>query len=112
MSDSPAEVLPRLVKLALEICNAASAGISIFEPEHSRFRWFALHGVLRAFEGATTPRNNSPCGVCLDNNAPVLMDRPERIYDWISDAKITVPEDAGPTARPGCRCDWHFVNCQ
>jgi GAF domain-containing protein len=51
-----------------------------------------LSGVLSTFEGATTPRNFSPCGVCIDNDEPVLMDRPERAYDWIRDANIIVPE--------------------
>lgn len=92
MSDQPTEILPQLVKLAMEISGAASAGISILEPEKELFRWFGLAGVLAAFEGATTPRNNSPCGVCLDFDGPILMDRPERVYAWIADANITVPE--------------------
>jgi two-component sensor histidine kinase len=92
MSDHPAEVLPRLVRLAMEICGADSAGISILEQEAEQFRWFALSGVLARFEGATTPRNFSPCGICLDTNGPVLMARPERAYDWIRDAGISVPE--------------------
>jgi hypothetical protein len=92
MSSAPSEILPRLVALAMDICGAESAGISILEPGDELFRWFALSGVLSTFEGATTPRNFSPCGVCLDRNGPVLMARPERIYDWIRDANITVPE--------------------
>jgi two-component sensor histidine kinase len=48
--------------------------------------------VLSAFEGATTPRNFSPCGVCLDENGPVLMENPEKVYDWIREANISVPE--------------------
>ena len=92
MSDHPDEVLQRLVKLGMEICDAHSAGISIFEPEAGQFRWHALAGELATFEGATTPRNFSPCGVCLDLAEPILMERPERAYDWIRDAGITVPE--------------------
>ncbi|MET3220128.1 two-component sensor histidine kinase [Bradyrhizobium diazoefficiens] len=92
MSDHPDEVLPRLVKLGMEICGAHSAGISIFEPEVGQFRWHALAGELATFEGATTPRNFSPCGVCLDLAQPILMEHPERAYDWIRDAGITVPE--------------------
>lgn len=92
MSDHPAEVLPRLVKLAMEICDAESAGISILEPEAEQFRWYALSGILSAFEGTTTPRHFSPCGVCLDTDGPVLMKRPERAYDWIREANISVPE--------------------
>lgn len=92
MSDHPDEVLPPLVKLGMEICGAHSAGISILEPEAGQFRWHALAGELATFEGTTTPRNFSPCGVCLDLAEPILMERPERAYDWIRDAGITVPE--------------------
>jgi two-component sensor histidine kinase len=90
MADHPSEVLPRLVQLALEICNADSAGISVLEGDH--FRWFNLKGQLAAFEGTTTPRNDSPCGVCLDQRSPVLMEHPERAYGWIADARVCVPE--------------------
>jgi len=76
----------------MEICSAESAGISVLEPETEQFRWFGLTGVLATFEGTTTPRNNSPCGVCLDQLRPTLMEHPERAYDWISDARIEVPE--------------------
>ena len=32
--------------------------------------------MLSTFEGATTPHEFSPCGVCIDNNEPVMMTRP------------------------------------
>src|SRR5262249_29956401 len=47
---------------------------------------------LAPFEGATTPRDFSPCGITLDRNSPVLSLHPERFYSWISDAQIVVPE--------------------
>jgi two-component sensor histidine kinase len=92
MSSAPNEVLPCLVELAMQICGANSAGVSILEAEAEQFRWFVPTGILSIFEGATTPRNVSPSGVCLDAGGPVLMARPERVYDWIRDAGITVPE--------------------
>jgi two-component sensor histidine kinase len=92
MAEHPTDVLPRLVQLAMEVCGANSAGISILEPATDEFRWYGLKGVLATFEGAKTPRYNSPCGLCLDVAGPILMDRPERAYDWIRDANITVPE--------------------
>ena len=92
MADRPAEVIPRLVELAMDACGGNSAGVSILESENEEFRWFGLKGVLQAFEGAKTPRNDSPCGVCMDLVEPILMDRPERAYSWIRDANITVPE--------------------
>ncbi len=92
MADHPGDVLPRLVKLAMELCSAESAGVSVLDAEAELFRWFGLQGKLAVFEGATTPRHHSPCGVCLDRHDAILMARPERVYDWIRDANISVPE--------------------
>jgi two-component sensor histidine kinase len=93
MAVAPEEVLPRFVDLAMEMTGGVSAGISLYEGDDTRvFRWRYLRGVLSHFDEATTPRDNSPCGTTLDQNAPVLARHPERIYDWISDANIVVPE--------------------
>ena len=92
MAEDPGQVLPRLVKLAMDICGADSAGVSVLDRDAEVFRWLGLQGALSVFEGATTPRNHSPCGICLDCDGAILMERPERVYEWIADANITVPE--------------------
>jgi len=94
MSDRPAQLLPRLVDLAIEITGGATGGLSLYEesPAPGVFRWHYLRGTLAKFNGGTTPRNFSPCGITLDNNAPVLSRRPERYYTWLADAGITLPE--------------------
>ncbi|RYD86900.1 MAG: histidine kinase, partial [Sphingomonadales bacterium] len=94
MADRPAEVLPDFVALAMELTGATSAGLSLFEeqPGDGVFRWRHLHGMLSPFEDALTPRMDSPCGVTLDQNRPVLARHPEQIYDWISAHDIIVPE--------------------
>lgn len=92
MADNPKAVLPRLVRLAMEACGAESAGISLLEHEVREFRWFGLHGALAAFEGTRTPLDYSPCGVTLQQNAPVLMKHPETVYGWIRSAGISIPE--------------------
>jgi two-component sensor histidine kinase len=92
MADNPKAVLPRLVRLAMEACGAESAGISLLEHEVREFRWFGLHGALAAFEGTRTPLDFSPCGVTLQQNAPVLMQHPETVYGWIASAGISIPE--------------------
>ncbi len=94
LADASSEVLPRFVELAMEMTGAVSAGLSIFDAEHEPdvFRWKHLHGSLARFEGATTPRNNSPCGVTLDANAPILVAHPERLYDWVAAEKLVLPE--------------------
>lgn len=94
MAAEPEAVLPRFVELALEMTGAVSAGISLLddEPAPATFRWISLRGSLAAFEGTTTPRDFSPCGVTLDRDEPTLSRRPERVYGWIADAGLTIPE--------------------
>ena len=94
MTDRPAEVLPRFVDLAMAMTGGVSGGLSLYEPEPAPgvFRWQYLRGTLEPFNGATTPRDFSPCGVTLDENRPVLSAHPERVYGWIADANIVVPE--------------------
>src|ERR1700728_3855981 len=74
MADQPEDVLPRFVDLAMEMTGGVSAGLSLYEenPAPGVFRWRYLRGSLARFEGATTPRNFSPCGITLDQNRPVL----------------------------------------
>lgn len=94
LADASRDVLPRFVELAMEMTGAASAGLSIFDSERepNLFRWKHLHGSLARFEGAITPRDNSPCGVTLDVNQPVLVAHPERLYDWIAAQNLVLPE--------------------
>jgi hypothetical protein len=94
-SEQPSALLPRFVALAREICGAESAGFSVYEPVAQSpgiFRWHHLSGTLSPFVGSTTPRDFSPCGVCLDRRAPILMAHPEQAYSWIRDANIAIPE--------------------
>jgi GAF domain-containing protein len=94
-NERPSELLVRFVAIARELCGAESAGISLYEPDGKSagvFRWHHLSGTLAPFTGATTPRDFSPCGICLDRRQPILMAHPEQAYDWIKEAHITVPE--------------------
>jgi len=94
MAYSAEEVLPRFVDLAMELADGIAAGISIFERDTQPqvFRWAFLRGAFARFEGATTPRDFSPCGITLDDGRPTLARHAERFYSWISDAGIVVPE--------------------
>ena len=91
---APEDVLPRFVELAMELTGGVSAGLSLYEadPAPGIFRWTHLRGTLAAFDGATTPRNYSPCGVTLDQNRPVLTRHSERFYTWIADVNVEIPE--------------------
>ena len=94
MADDPGAVLPRFVDLTMSLTGGISAGLSLFEPDPKPgiFRWHHLRGTLAPFEGATTPREFSPCGVTLDAASPTLSTHPERVYDWIAAHDLTIPE--------------------
>lgn len=92
----PSRLLSRLVDLAVELCHAGSAGVSLLEPstEPGRgvFRWVALSGAYREFVGGTTPESFSPCGTCLSRGSPQLYRYPARLYTYLSEASPPIVE--------------------
>lgn len=97
--DEPYAVLQGLLSAALELCgggaHTSTAGVSLLEPTPEggqQFRWVALAGCLAAHVGATTSRDFSPCGVCLDRKGPVLFARPDLKYDYFQDAGLEFTE--------------------
>ncbi len=94
MLDTPEDVLPRFVELAMDMLDGCSAGLSLFDQGDAPgvFQWRYLCGTLAKFEGATTPRNYSPCGVTLDCASPVLTRYSERAYAWIAEQNVVLPE--------------------
>lgn len=91
----PEKMLQSLVKMAVELCKAGTAGVSLIEtqPEGKAvFRWVAMAGILASHIGGGTPRNNSPCGVCLEQGSPVLFSHPERYFTYFQEANTPIVE--------------------
>lgn len=83
--DSPTpDTLQQLAETALTLCRAESAGISIAEEVDGVevFRWHASAGRWAPYLNGTIPRHASPCGVVLERNAALLMQFPERHFDY------------------------------
>ena len=82
MADHPQHVLQKLVEIALELCKAHTAGVSLLEHHDGEavFRWEALAGVYASHRNNTMPRSASPCGTTIDRNSTQLMYRAERFY--------------------------------
>jgi two-component sensor histidine kinase/PAS domain-containing protein len=81
--------LKRFLELAIILCDAGSAGISLLDTDaagKSVFRWDTLAGPLAVHLNDTTPRYFSPCGLCLDAGRTILVDRPTRAFDYFSSA--------------------------
>src|ERR1700704_3793931 len=72
MANSPEDLPDTLLRLALDLCHAGTAGLSLVETianGEQVFRWTNLAGRLQAHVGGFTPRGFSPCGVSLDSNS-------------------------------------------
>ncbi len=91
----PSGLPQRLVDLAIQLCGAGSAGVSLLEtttPGQGVFRWIALSGAYRGLVGGTTPEAFSPCGVCLERGAAQLYANPSRVFTYLSAAKPPIVE--------------------
>jgi two-component sensor histidine kinase len=95
MVRQPKALQRRFVELALDLCRAGSAGISMLEDGSAGeqlFRWTALAGQFGPYVGGTTPRHFSPCGLCLDQHHTILLERPGRVFDYLNDAGPAIEE--------------------
>jgi signal transduction histidine kinase len=95
MANSPKQMPDTLLQLAVELCHAGTAGLSLIEtlPAGEQiFRWTNLAGTLKDHVGGFTPRNFSPCGVSLDRNSPELFSYPARYFRYLNDVPIPIVE--------------------
>jgi PAS domain S-box-containing protein len=82
----PQIILKHFAKIAQELCQADAAGVSLVEKKtdgEEVFRWVALSGTYEQSQGNTTPRNFSPCGICLDRKSAQLYSHPERYFTYL-----------------------------
>ena len=96
VEEGPSDVLPRFVELAPgNIAGPVPPGSAFTSREPMAPEFFAgilLTGKAAPFGGETTPRDFSPCGLCLDLAETILMDRPGRYYDWLNIPDLPVVE--------------------
>jgi signal transduction histidine kinase len=94
MSDRPRQLLQKLLDIAVELCHAGSAGISLLKSgaDGEHFVWEALAGVYAPYVGGTTPRDFSPCGTTLDRKAPQLFFYPARYFTYFGAVEPPIVE--------------------
>jgi signal transduction histidine kinase len=104
MATAPNDLIDTLLRTALELCSAGTAGLSLLEtPAEGEqiFRWTNLAGALSKHRGDSTPRKFSPCGTTLDCNAAQLFTYPGRRFQYFNglDSPIVealvIPVDVG-----------------
>jgi PAS domain S-box-containing protein len=94
MAANPKNLPQKLVDLALELCRAGTAGISLLksDAEGKYFSWEALAGKYAPRVGGRTPRNFSPCGTTLDRGAPQLFSVPARYFTYFEGEDSPIAE--------------------
>jgi PAS domain S-box-containing protein len=104
--DRPDDLPGRFAEVALDLCGAGSAGVSLLEaaPEGGTvFRWTALAGALAPHVGGCAPRDFSPCGLCLDRDEAVLVARPGRRFRYFEAVDPSIVEGLIVPLRAGGR---------
>lgn len=92
LTSSDGAMLQTLSDMALDLCEAGSAGIGLLEPGTGGapvFRWLAVSGACVAAVDTTTPIEDSPSGIALKLAAGQLFSFPQRHYDCL---EHVVPE--------------------
>jgi signal transduction histidine kinase/CheY-like chemotaxis protein len=95
LTQPPLVILKHLVEIALDLCQAGTAGVSLIETTQDGgevFRWVALAGGYEGYEGGTAERDFSPCGVCLRRGKPQLFFDPGRYFPDFQQVKPAVVE--------------------
>jgi DNA-binding CsgD family transcriptional regulator len=94
LREQPESILQTLCDVALDVCDADTAGMSILERHDSEaiFRWRALAGIYAPHLGGMTPRDFSPCGTTMDRGTPQLFSRLDRHFTYFQAVKPAVVE--------------------
>jgi signal transduction histidine kinase/CheY-like chemotaxis protein len=96
LTASDGAVLQTLADMALNLCGADSAGISLLEhgtDSIPAFRWVALSGHCEALGGPVIPIEDSPDGVTLGLGAAQLFSFPQRYFACLGCATPEVVEE-------------------
>ena len=86
---NPERAVKRFLELAVALCDAGSAGLSLLQDlpgGGKQFRWDAVAGPLAVHVGDTTPIDFSPCGMCLSQGRTILVSRPFRAFPYFEAA--------------------------
>jgi signal transduction histidine kinase len=92
MAEKPNELIDVLLKAALELCEAGTAGLSVLDVREQVFRWTNLSGALHGHVGGTTPRDFSPCGVTMERKSPQLFLYPGRRFQYLQKVEPAIAE--------------------
>ncbi len=93
--ENPDTILQELTNVAIEVCGADSAGISIERTDATDercYEWVATAGVYAPFLKAILPRKPSACGICLERGRPQLFKVSQPFFDLMAVDAATVTD--------------------
>ncbi len=82
--ENPNTILQELVNIAIDLCEADSAGISIEKADgtdENFYQWIAAAGDYEPFFNAMLPRYPSACGICLERGEAQHFRVGKRFFD-------------------------------
>ncbi len=82
--ETPETILQVLSEVAVNLCGADSAGVSIEREDRTEadyYRWIATAGVYTPFLQASLPRYPSACTVCLQRDQPQIFRVRKTFFD-------------------------------
>src|SRR5580704_855830 len=95
MARKPHKLVETLLEMALDLCGAGTAGISLLEERPDAdavFRWAHLKGALEGYVGKVKPKEFSPSAICLDLGSPQLFSYPARYFEYFRDVNPAIVE--------------------
>lgn len=84
LAQAPESILQKLADTALALCRAGSAGVSLLDDAGRGSRLRAVAGEWARYADGGMPREFSPCGTAIEQDAPMLCLRPERDFPYLA----------------------------
>jgi PAS domain S-box-containing protein len=88
-------MLQKVAELALHLCRADSAGVSVLERDGGEeiFRWRAVAGSFTPNLWGTLPRAASPCGTVITRNSVMLFNEAARFFPALRSVEPRIYEN-------------------
>ena len=95
VSRDPRAALQRVAELAIDLCRAGSAGVSVLATDDANepvFQRAVVAGEYSRYLGHIMPSYYSLCGLSLECSGTILVDRPTRAFADLEGAHVPIVE--------------------